>query len=56
MHGLKLKSEVKFFYEINETITFECYDGSQLKGNKMIKCISSSRWSGSIPECIPIGP
>ena len=54
MHGSRLVSEVKFFYEVNETINFECYEGTRVKGNRSIKCISSGRWSGPIPECIPI--
>ncbi|XP_027195567.2 sushi, von Willebrand factor type A, EGF and pentraxin domain-containing protein 1-like isoform X1 [Dermatophagoides pteronyssinus] len=54
MHGSRLVSEVKFFYEVNETINFECYEGTKLKGNRSIKCISSGRWSGPIPECVPI--
>lgn len=54
-HGLRLISEVKFFYEINETIKFECFEGTMLRGNAIIKCIASGRWNGPIPDCIPNG-
>lgn len=51
MHGSRLISDIKFHYEINETIEFDCVDGYEMRGNSRIKCIDKGQWSGSIPSC-----
>ena len=53
-HSARLLSEVRFFYPINATIAFECVEGFEMRGNGVIKCIYSGRWSGSIPECVSV--
>lgn len=50
MHGGTI-SLVKFFYAINETVTFDCADGYEIKGTRILKCLESGRWSSSVPEC-----
>ncbi|XP_054709581.1 sushi, von Willebrand factor type A, EGF and pentraxin domain-containing protein 1-like [Uloborus diversus] len=41
----------QFFYRINETVTFDCNDGLELRGAKMLRCLEGGRWSSSIPSC-----
>ncbi|XP_023218660.1 sushi, von Willebrand factor type A, EGF and pentraxin domain-containing protein 1-like isoform X2 [Centruroides sculpturatus] len=44
-------SNVKFYYSINETVTFDCADGYELRGAKMLRCLEDGRWSSTIPTC-----
>ena len=50
MHGATI-SLVKFFYSINESVTFDCVEGYEIKGAKTLKCLETGRWSSSVPEC-----
>lgn len=45
-------SIVKFFYNVNETVTFECAEGFELRGSKVLKCLANGRWSHAVPECV----
>lgn len=44
-------SNVQFFYRINETVTFDCADGFELRGAKMLRCLDDGRWSSTTPTC-----
>ncbi|KAG8200512.1 hypothetical protein JTE90_000589 [Oedothorax gibbosus] len=44
-------SNVQFFYRINETVTYECTDGFELRGAKMLRCLDDGRWSSTTPTC-----
>jgi len=50
MHG-GIISIVKFFYNVNETVQFDCADGYEIKGSNVLKCLENGRWSSSVPEC-----
>lgn len=52
--GARISSRVSYFYRINETVTFECPDGFQLRGSPMIQCIGRGRWSAAVPRCQPL--
>lgn len=47
-------SNVQFFYRINETVTFDCRDGFELRGAKMLRCLEDGRWSSTTPSCHPV--
>lgn len=51
--GARISSRVSYFYQINETVTFECPDGFQLRGSPMIQCVGRGRWSAGVPRCRP---
>nr|BAB63203.1 complement factor B [Triakis scyllium] len=38
-------------YEINETITFECYDAYELHGSVSRICMKNGRWNGTTTVC-----
>ncbi|XP_035229458.1 sushi, von Willebrand factor type A, EGF and pentraxin domain-containing protein 1-like isoform X2 [Stegodyphus dumicola] len=44
-------SNVQFFYSINETVTFNCPEGFELRGAKMLRCLEDGRWSSETPSC-----
>ncbi|GFT60912.1 sushi, von Willebrand factor type A, EGF and pentraxin domain-containing protein 1, partial [Nephila pilipes] len=44
-------SKADYFYRINETVTFECKDGFELRGPKMLRCLDDGRWSSTTPTC-----
>lgn len=48
-------SNVKFYYNIGEVITFSCDTDLELKGTKMIRCMKNGKWSAAIPTCVPQG-
>ncbi|KAH9361129.1 hypothetical protein HPB48_002991 [Haemaphysalis longicornis] len=54
--GARISSRVSYFYRINETVSFECPEGSQLRGSPMIQCVTKGRWSAAVPRCQPIAP
>lgn len=41
----------KFFYNIGETVTFDCADGLELRGARMLRCQSDGMWSNTVPQC-----
>ncbi|XP_054715425.1 sushi, von Willebrand factor type A, EGF and pentraxin domain-containing protein 1-like [Uloborus diversus] len=47
-------SNVKFYYEISETIVFGCKDGYKIQGRTVLQCLDGGRWSGTIPTCHPL--
>ncbi|KAF8794979.1 Locomotion-related protein Hikaru genki like protein [Argiope bruennichi] len=47
-------SNVKFYYEISETITFGCKSGYKIQGRTVLQCLDGGRWSGTVPTCHPI--
>lgn len=47
-------SNVKFYYEISETIVFGCKDGYKIQGRTVLQCLDGGRWSGTVPTCHPI--
>ncbi|XP_035217316.1 sushi, von Willebrand factor type A, EGF and pentraxin domain-containing protein 1-like isoform X3 [Stegodyphus dumicola] len=44
-------SNVKFYYEISETIVFGCKDGYKIQGRNVLQCLDEGRWSGTVPTC-----
>ena len=47
-----LISDVKFYYKVGSTVSFECTAGLEIQGPRMLECLPSGSWSGSVPECI----
>ena len=45
-------SDVRFYYKVGSTVSFECTSGLEIKGPTMLECLPSGAWSGSVPECI----
>lgn len=45
-------SNVKFYYNVGEIITFSCDAGLELRGTKMIRCLKNGKWSNAIPTCV----
>ncbi|XP_075734978.1 sushi, von Willebrand factor type A, EGF and pentraxin domain-containing protein 1 isoform X1 [Rhipicephalus microplus] len=54
--GARILSRVNYFYRINETVSFECPEGFQLRGSPMIQCVAKGRWSAAVPRCQPFAP
>ncbi|XP_065288915.1 sushi, von Willebrand factor type A, EGF and pentraxin domain-containing protein 1 isoform X4 [Dermacentor albipictus] len=54
--GARISSRVSYFYRINETVSFECPEGFQLRGSPMIQCVAKGRWSAAVPRCQPFAP
>lgn len=54
--GARISSRVSYFYRINETVSFECPEGFQLRGSPMIQCVAKGRWSAAVPRCQPFTP
>ncbi|CAG7716179.1 unnamed protein product [Allacma fusca] len=48
-------SQVKFYYGILETVTFDCTEGYELQGARMLHCLKNGKWSNSIPVCKALG-
>lgn len=46
-------SQVKFYYSIGETVTFDCSLGLVLHGSRQLRCQKNGKWSAAIPNCIP---
>ena len=44
-------SDVRFYYKVGSTVSFECTSGLEIKGPTMLECLPSGAWSGSVPEC-----
>ena len=47
-------SQVKFYYEIGETVRFSCQSGQALSGPPLLKCLETGHWSGGVPACRPL--
>lgn len=45
-------SSVKFYYQINETVTFTCDEGLVMQGAAMLKCQHNGKWSNAVPTCV----
>ncbi|ODN01862.1 Locomotion-related protein Hikaru genki [Orchesella cincta] len=45
-------SAVKFYYPIGETVEFDCTEGYDLQGSRMLHCLDTAKWSTSIPNCV----
>ncbi|XP_034243418.1 uncharacterized protein LOC117646517 isoform X1 [Thrips palmi] len=48
-------SDVKFYYKIGETVTFDCDVGLEIRGVSMLRCMRNGKWSNAIPVCVPAG-
>ncbi|XP_054274318.1 uncharacterized protein LOC128994090 isoform X3 [Macrosteles quadrilineatus] len=48
-------SSVKFYYQINETVTFTCDDGLVMQGAAMLRCQHNGKWSNAVPTCVAPG-
>ena len=46
--------QVKFYYEIGETVRFSCRSGKALSGPPLLKCLDNGHWSGGLPACRPL--
>ena len=46
--------QVKFYYEIGETVRFSCESGQALSGPPLLKCLETGHWSGGVPACRPL--
>ena len=44
-------SDVRFYYKVGSTVSFECTPGLEIKGPSMLECLPSGAWSGTVPEC-----
>ncbi|XP_072445526.1 complement factor B-like [Chiloscyllium punctatum] len=42
---------VKTAYKVNDSITFQCYDGYLLIGSATCTCLPNGQWSGNLPRC-----
>nr|XP_042910927.1 sushi, von Willebrand factor type A, EGF and pentraxin domain-containing protein 1 [Parasteatoda tepidariorum] len=47
-------SNVKFYYQISETVIFGCKEGYKIQGRTVLQCMDVGRWSGSVPTCHPL--
>ena len=43
--------DVRFYYKVGSTVSFECTAGLVIKGPRMLECLPSGAWSGAVPEC-----
>lgn len=46
-------STVKFYYAIDDVITFSCDETLKIRGSPVLKCLKHGKWSSSIPTCVP---
>ncbi|KAG7173717.1 Locomotion-related protein Hikaru genki-like 2 [Homarus americanus] len=46
-------SSIKFYYPINDNITYTCSSGFVLRGARSIVCREGGRWSAPVPTCLP---
>lgn len=46
-------SSVKFYYGINDNITYTCSDDFLLHGEHTITCQEGGKWSAPVPTCLP---
>ncbi|XP_037789464.1 locomotion-related protein Hikaru genki-like [Penaeus monodon] len=46
-------SKVKFYYPINDSVTYTCSDDFVLHGQKTLTCLEGGRWSDRVPSCLP---
>ncbi|XP_069936040.1 sushi, von Willebrand factor type A, EGF and pentraxin domain-containing protein 1 isoform X3 [Cherax quadricarinatus] len=46
-------SSIKFYYPINDNITYTCSSGFVLRGARSILCREGGRWSAPVPTCLP---
>ncbi|CAA9993814.1 unnamed protein product [Nesidiocoris tenuis] len=44
-------SSVKFYYQIGETVEFNCDEGKRLVGASKIRCLKTAKWSSAMPSC-----
>lgn len=45
-------SSVKFYYQVNETVTFTCDEGLVMHGAAMLRCQHNGKWSNAVPTCV----
>ncbi|XP_037777143.1 complement receptor type 2-like isoform X1 [Penaeus monodon] len=48
-----IMSPIKFYYPINDTITYTCNPRNVLRGVRSITCMEGGKWSAPVPTCIP---
>ncbi|XP_069182645.1 sushi, von Willebrand factor type A, EGF and pentraxin domain-containing protein 1 [Procambarus clarkii] len=46
-------SSIKFYYPINDNITYTCSSGFVLHGARSIVCREGGKWSAPVPTCLP---
>ena len=44
-------SDVQFYYKVGSTVSFECAAGLKIQGARMLECLPTGAWSGSVPTC-----
>ena len=44
-------SDVRFYYKVGSTVSFECAAGLEIQGPKMLECLPTGAWSGPVPTC-----
>ena len=44
-------SDVRFYYKVGSTVSFECSSGLVIEGARMLECLPSGAWSGAVPTC-----
>lgn len=44
-------SVVKFYYQVGETVSFDCHPGLNMAGAKRLECLGTGIWSGPVPIC-----
>ncbi|XP_066943300.1 sushi, von Willebrand factor type A, EGF and pentraxin domain-containing protein 1-like isoform X2 [Macrobrachium rosenbergii] len=49
-------SSIKFYYPINDDITYTCSSGFVLRGARSIVCKEGGQWSAPVPSCMPRQP
>ncbi|XP_050719319.1 uncharacterized protein LOC127000000 isoform X1 [Eriocheir sinensis] len=47
-------SSIKFYYPINDNITYTCSEGFVLDGARSIVCLEGGSWSAQVPTCLPV--
>ncbi|XP_068247282.1 sushi, von Willebrand factor type A, EGF and pentraxin domain-containing protein 1-like isoform X1 [Palaemon carinicauda] len=46
-------SSVKFYYPVNDNVTYACSSEFELHGEATITCLEGGIWSAPVPSCLP---
>ncbi|XP_064088852.1 sushi, von Willebrand factor type A, EGF and pentraxin domain-containing protein 1-like isoform X5 [Macrobrachium nipponense] len=46
-------SSVKFYYPVNDNVTYTCSSEFELHGEPTITCLEGGIWSAPVPSCLP---
>ncbi|XP_077488998.1 complement factor B-like isoform X2 [Amblyomma americanum] len=51
-NGFPVGRRTRSKFSVGTDVTFSCNTGYHMRGNATISCLSSGKWSGSLPRCI----